>query len=407
MRILTLANHVGSKGGLERHQLEVCRGLARRGHEIHLLYQEPGDFLTGWEGFAAGTVPIAASLPRRRALLPSSLGVARAARAGAARRPDVVTAFRYWDVPLALAIGALAGAPAVGHLALPPPEPLPAWLSASLRRLRRCIAASADVAGRWERAARLGPDRITVVPNGVDLARFTPTDHVGRVDARRRLGLEPEVPLLALASRLDPAKGVHVAVAALAALLPGPATHGEPGVRLVVAGGRPLGLAPEDAAAYEHRLREESAGLPVTWLGPVPDSAPLFQAADLALVPSLAAEAFGLAAAEAMACATPAICSAVGGLPEVVGELGETLLVPPDDPGALAGRIASLLDWRTNDPSLGSRCRERIASRFSLERMVSETEEALALLARHRDGSPRRAVRGRPLAAGADRREPP
>lgn len=381
MRILTLANHVGSKGGLERHQLELCRGLARRGHEVHLLYQEPGDFLAEWQAFAASTALIGPSLPRRAAPLATTIGIVRAARTGAARRPDVVTAFRYWDVPLALAIGTLAGAPAAAHLALPPPEPLPAWLAASLRRLPRCIAASAEVGGRWERAARLDADRITVVPNGVDLARFSPTGHAGRVDARRLLGLEAEVRVLALASRLDPAKGVHVALAALAVLVRGPAATGGTRVQLVVAGGRPLGRAPEAAADYEHRLRGAGAGLPVRWLGPLPDAAPLWQAADLALVPSVAAEAFGLAAAEAMACATPAICSSVGGLPEVVGELGEMLLVPPDDPGALARRIASLLDWRTSDPSLGVRCRDTIASRFSLERMVSATEEALAPLA--------------------------
>jgi glycosyltransferase involved in cell wall biosynthesis len=120
----------------------------------------------------------------------------------------------------------------------------------------------------------------------------------------------------------------------------------------------------------------------VTWLGPLADVVPLWQAADLALVPSLAAEAFGLAAAEAMACATPALCSAVGGLPELVGELGETLLVAPDDPDALARGIARLLQWRRTDPSLGSRARERITGRFSLERMVSDTEEVLSRSAR-------------------------
>lgn len=382
MRILTLANHVGSVGGLERHQLEVCRGLAQRGHEIHLLYQEPGDFLLAWQAFAASTVRIDASLPRRATLLSSSLGTASAVRAGATRRPDVVTAFRYWDVPLALAIGALAGARAAGHLALPPPEPMPTWLAASMRRLRLCIAASADVARQWQRAARLDTGRITVVHNGIDLAHFTPTDRAGRVEARRLLGLEPEAHLLALAGRLDPTKGIHVALAALAALVRGHAANGATRAQLVVAGGRPLGLPAEAAATYERRLREESADLPVTWLGPLADVAPLWQAADLALVPSLAAEAFGLAAAEAMACGTPALCSAVGGLPEVVGELGETLLVAPDDPDALARRIAHLLHWRRTDPWLGSRCRERVTSRFSLERMVLETEEALARSAR-------------------------
>ena len=83
------------------------------------------------------------------------------------------------------------------------------------------------------------------------------------------------------------------------------------------------------------------------------------------MVPSLY-EGFSLPAIEAMACGVALVATTGGALPEVVGTDGETgLLVPPDDPGALAQAIGRLLDDDELRARLGAAGRERVLGRFT------------------------------------------
>ena len=87
--------------------------------------------------------------------------------------------------------------------------------------------------------------------------------------------------------------------------------------------------------------------------------------AEVAVVPSLY-EGFSLPAIEAMACGVPVVATTGGALPEVVGRDGETgLLVPPDDPGALAAAIGRLLDDPALRARLGAAGRQRVLHRFT------------------------------------------
>jgi glycosyltransferase involved in cell wall biosynthesis len=87
--------------------------------------------------------------------------------------------------------------------------------------------------------------------------------------------------------------------------------------------------------------------------------------AEVAVVPSLY-EGFSLPAIEAMACGVPLVATTGGALPEVVGTDGETgLLVPPEDPGALAQAIGRLLDDGELRARLGAAGRERVLGRFT------------------------------------------
>jgi glycosyltransferase involved in cell wall biosynthesis len=91
----------------------------------------------------------------------------------------------------------------------------------------------------------------------------------------------------------------------------------------------------------------------------------LYGEAEVAVVPSLY-EGFSLPAIEAMACGVALVATTGGALPEVVGTDGETgLLVAPDDPGALAGAIARLLDDPELRARLGAAGRQRVISRFT------------------------------------------
>jgi glycosyltransferase involved in cell wall biosynthesis len=135
-------------------------------------------------------------------------------------------------------------------------------------------------------------------------------------------------------ARLAPEKGVHVAIDACRSA----------GIPLVVAGD-----GPERAALIQRAGDSE-----VRFLGHVDDAqlAQLRAGAAIALAPSLSAETFGLALAEAMAAGLPAVASRVGALPEL---LEPDALVAPGDAHALAGAIARL----AGDRLAGERARER------------------------------------------------
>jgi len=108
--------------------------------------------------------------------------------------------------------------------------------------------------------------------------------------------------------------------------------------------------------------------------GYVPNAAEVVGAADVAVVPSLWAEAFGLSALEPLAWGVPVVASAVGGIPEVVRDGEDGFLVPPGDEVALAGALHRLL----KDPKLRARMGASGASRaaqvFSREEQLDALE---------------------------------
>jgi glycosyltransferase involved in cell wall biosynthesis len=154
-------------------------------------------------------------------------------------------------------------------------------------------------------------------------------------------------------SRLVPRKGIDDVIAALVHL---------PDTELVIAGGPPAAVLGQDPEACRLARLAHSFGVAgrVRFLGGVPraDVAALLRSADLvACVPWY--EPFGIVPLEAMACGTPVVGSAVGGLLDSVDDHRTGVLVPPQDPRALADAAARLLA----NPSLRSRMGEEAAAR--------------------------------------------
>jgi D-inositol-3-phosphate glycosyltransferase len=212
------------------------------------------------------------------------------------------------------------------------------------------LASSADEAAQLERLYGAVPERIEVVPPGVDHHLFFPGD---RAAARAALGLGDE-PVLLFVGRIQPLKGADVAVRALDAL---PQRH----ATLVLVGG-PSG---RDGAAELVRLHQLVAELGlqgrVRFVAPRPhgELTTYYRAADVCLVPSRS-ESFGLVALEAAACGTPVVAAAVGGL--------RSLVVP--------GRTGFLVEGR--DPATYAACVERLLSDASLAAGMSLEAAALA-----------------------------
>jgi D-inositol-3-phosphate glycosyltransferase len=179
--------------------------------------------------------------------------------------------------------------------------------------------------------------RVEVVPPGVDHERFHPVSPERRRAERRALGVDGG-PVLLFAGRIQPLKGVDLAVRALAEL-------GRPDATLLVVGG-PSG--PDGPTELEklHVLVDELGLQNQVRFVPPQDHGALacyYRAADVALVPSHS-ESFGLVALEAAACGTPVVAAAVGGLVSLVDDGVTGHLIDSRDPADYAAPIARLLD---------------------------------------------------------------
>jgi glycosyltransferase involved in cell wall biosynthesis len=226
-------------------------------------------------------------------------------------------------------------------------------------RLDRIITVSQDSAREITRAFGVAPEKIRVVYNGLDSQEFAPISGLDK---------EPKS-LIFVGNSEDRKKGLLYLLQAL--------THLPEDVTLtVVDGGAPhRSFAPLLTDQYKIGHRVHFTGK----IGSR-DLVRLYCRAEIAVVPSLY-EGFGFPAAEAMACELPVVASTAGALPEVVGEDGAGMLVPPRNAPALAQAIKNLLE----DPGLrlrmGQSARRRVLSRFTWEQaaqqMVTVYREAI------------------------------
>ncbi len=229
----------------------------------------------------------------------------------------------------------------------------------SVQRAARVIAVSAHTRDDLIRTWAILPEKITVVPNGLDVA-FHPVDAAAVADFRRRRGL-PERFILSVGT-LEPRKNLARLVQAYAA-----ATAGERReIKLVLVGGKGWGY--QEIFAQVERL-----GLTrdILFPGFVPaDELPWwYRAADVFAYPSLY-EGFGLPVLEAMASGIPVMTSTVSSLPEVAGDAA--LLVDPCDVEAMAQAIARLLHDKSLREELVARGLRRAAG-YSWARTAIET----------------------------------
>lgn len=370
MHVLYLIDSL-STGGAERSLAELAPGYAARGIRLDVAYfhERPG---------------VQEDLRRAGAeLLP--LGgngrvdfARRALRVVRDRRPDLVhTTLFEADVAGRIAswrtripvVSSLVNL-AYGPEQLTDPD-LRRWRvdaarrldALTARRVTRFHAITRVVADVMTERLRLRRGRVEVIPRGRDPEVIGRRTKGRRDDARRRLEIQGTTPIVFAAARQEFQKGLDVLLEAFPTVL-----AEVPHARLVIAG-REGGLTDQ--------LRAATAGLglgdSVRFLGARTDVLDLMCAADAFAFPSRW-EGLGVAVLEAMALESPIVASDIPAIREVLGEGDErVLLVPPDDPGALATAIARTL----SDPaSAGTRAiaaRERFLERFTLDRVANAT----------------------------------
>jgi glycosyltransferase involved in cell wall biosynthesis len=233
------------------------------------------------------------------------------------------------------------------------PLPRRRWLERQLaRRTHAVVAVSADVARCLVRDIGVAPERVCLVANGIDLARFKP-DPALRAGERARLGLPEAAIAFGILARLVPVKD-HATLLQAFAL----AAQRLPQAHLVIAGDGPC------RPALELQARDLDLQDRIHFLGEVRDGERVLNALDVYMLSSVD-EGMNLTLLEAMGTGLPAIATRVGGNPEVVQDGSTGLVVPPSQPQAMAEAMVRLAEDPVLRQRLARQARERVAAAFS------------------------------------------
>ncbi|MDB6120228.1 MAG: glycosyl transferase group 1 [Verrucomicrobiaceae bacterium] len=230
-----------------------------------------------------------------------------------------------------------------------------------LSRWPHLIIANSHSGARYYATQGYPSEKITVVPNGIDIARFKPNSEA-RATIRAELGIRDDEVLFGIVGRLSPMKDYATFLRAAATL--------DKRCRFLCIGAGSSEYAQEmQALANELGL----AGGRLIWSAPRSDMPQVFNALDALVSSSAFGEGFSNVAGEAMACGTPCIVTDVGDSAWLVGDAGFS--VPPRQPEALA---AAMRQFLTLDPAaLKSKARQRIEENFTVPTMVQRTTELL------------------------------
>ena len=233
---------------------------------------------------------------------------------------------------------------------------LSSWIEkTALEMADAIIAVSRSTAADITQLFAIEPAAVTVIPNGIDTTEYAPLTDPACLST---YGINPERPYVLFLGRMTRQKGLHYLLAAVPSLLP------EAQV-VLCAGPADTPEMAQEIEATVHSLQQQRSG--IIWIPamvPRRTSMVLYSHAAVFCCPSIY-EPFGLVNLEAMACATPVVASAVGGIPDVVVD-GETgWLVDPDlsseppyeprDATQFAHRLALALNQLLADPALRQR----------------------------------------------------
>ena len=351
-------------GGAERQLISLANGLARRGHDVHVaLFRKQGPLLNDLSEHVAthdlkkkGRSDFFGFMLRLRQLVRdigpdvvySFLGVPNLATIllkMTGTRTPMVWSVRASDVDLSQ----------YGRLSR-----ICCGLEARLSRFADHIVVNSDAGRAYSIGQGFSPKVMSVVFNGVDTERFRPDRERG-LELRREWTTGLEQVLIGLVARLDPMKDHRTFLHAAKQ-----ASQENSHLRFVCVGEGPLG----------GQLKALSGQLGLSgnlvWAGARSDMPSVYNALDMLCLSSIT-EGFPNVLGEAMSCGVPCVTTDVGDAAHEVGDTG--LVVPKRDPEALAQAIVAMAGHVQDGTALETRT--RIEERFSLERMVVETERIL------------------------------
>jgi glycogen(starch) synthase len=369
MRILQVAWEFPPviEGGLGRHVAKLSAGLAAAGHEVHVLTRGPvaSEEVDGVHVHRVEIPPFTRDMDAFMAWVDelNARLAARGAELLEANHFDLIHSHDWMVSAAGQELAAAVPAPWLvtvhatefgrhnGWVHTHPQREIHLTERRMVRATGHVICCSEYMAGHVRRVFGVADSHVSAIPNGVDPVELIPAPGTD-LAAVRATYARPDERLVLMVGRLVYEKGFQVALDALATLAAGPSAReggsperaarpgGLPRIRFVLAG---TGTAEADLHAQAAALGLSADG---AFLGRVDDDLlhALYAVADVCVVPSLY-EPFGIVPLEAMAAGCPVVVSDTGGLREVIATRNErpAVVVPPDDPAALAAGLAAVL----------------------------------------------------------------
>lgn len=321
--------------------------------------------------------------------------------AGLVNQPDVIHCHTWYTHFAGCLLQQLTGAPLV--LTTHSLEPQRPWKAEQLGRAYRAttwlertaysqadgvIAVSAAMAEDVSRLYEVSKKRVQVIHNGIDPEVYKPTEAPDRL---REYGVDPKRPFILFVGRISRQKGLSHLLRAV---------HDLPEkTQVVLCAGAPD--TEELAHEVQGQVERLSSSHSVVWIQrmvPQQDLIAFYTHAHVFVCPSVY-EPFGLINLEAMACATPVVGSAVGGIPEVVADGQTGLLVSfdsdgeeaePRDPAGFAHELAAKINALLENPErarrMGQAGRSRVLDRFTWDRVAEKTLRYYRTLADSKQG---------------------
>jgi phosphatidyl-myo-inositol alpha-mannosyltransferase len=344
-------------GGVQTHTRSLAHALRLRGHSATVVApQSSGLELSPEDGVRI--VGRAMSIPANGSMAPVSFGPAASQGVRLAMEelePDVVHLHEPLIPSLSLLALRHATAPTVGtfHASAESSFGYKAATGFLERTMRRLQVKTAVSSAARELISRYFPGDYLLTPNGVEVERFAG-------ERPERMGASKEVLFF---GRIESRKGLEVLIEAMTFLR-------DLDLRLTVAGSGPQ---ERHCAARARRL-----GIEARFMGrpKEEDKSHVFRSADIYCAPGLGGESFGIVLLEAMAAGTPIVCSDLPGFRAVASEAA--VLVPPDQPRALAGGIRGVLEDEFTARSLAKAGRS-VASLYDWSGLAAGVERAYAL----------------------------
>jgi D-inositol-3-phosphate glycosyltransferase len=237
---------------------------------------------------------------------------------------------RLWDIPHVTMFHTLGHLKQLANPNEPEPQLRLEMERQLISRANRIIATTSDERQQIIRHCGATAGQIKVIPCGVDLVRFVPQN---RRQAREKLEMKQDTPVLLYVGRLDPFKGPDVLLQAAAMM--------QEDTQVLIVGGQLTG--DKELEQLRDLARKLKINRRVHFMGARPqhELPAIYSAADVTVVPSYH-ESFGLAAVESLACGTPVVATRAGGLMTVVRD-GETGYLVRRCPGFFAEKLDSLL----------------------------------------------------------------
>ncbi|MBI2060052.1 MAG: glycosyltransferase family 4 protein [Nitrospirae bacterium] len=363
-------------GGAGWSLYSLIKNLDRTRFEPHVVVPSSGIFGELYRGLRVPLTEIR-SLPERMESPASAprrvIGLALAAREVAALAQSGEFDLIYCNNMLTKPVGWLAGGsarrPVVFHCRNIHDTRARATFYPMLARSPRVKKVICNSEASREPYARWVGGKTVVIHNGVDLDRFSAQNASGAV--RSALKLERSAPLVGYFGNLIPRKGPQILVESAPHVL-----RRQRDAQFVLVGDEPVGGSGRFRQRLADRVRQLGVESAVHFTGAVPDIRPYLSEVNVAAIPSLQ-EPFGRVVIEAMAMGVPVVATAVGGIPEIIHDGEDGVLVPPGAPLEFAEGILKLLD----DPALAGRiaraASDHVRKNFAAPVMARRIESVL------------------------------